>query len=502
MNRLTIAIPYTEDEQFETLARQLTAHQLVEEVLCLHQNATPSLPSSLPKDVKAVKVDAFFSGAAINSLIESFIKSGRTEYLLLILPGGRVELGARAPERFVQVADDAGAAFVYSDFRQQNGAEVADHPLIDYQLGAVRDNFDFGSAILLSREEVLKALRDHGGISPGIQWGGLYDLRLKLSINSTIFRVPEPLYTRIAADLRASGEKIFDYVDPRKRDYQIEMEKIATEHLGRIGARLEPSFANPPESREDFPVKASVIIPVRNRVKTIADAARSALSQKTDFPFNVIVVDNHSTDGTTDLLRNLAADNDRLIHITPARTDYGIGGCWNEAIYSPHCGRYAAQLDSDDIYSSENTLARIVEEFDSGKYAMVVGSYTIVDFDLNELPPGLIDHREWTRENGRNNALRINGLGAPRAFDVTVLRRIGLPNTSYGEDYAVALRVSREYEIGRIYDSLYFARRWSDNSDSAAPLATMNRYDAYKDRLRTIEILARQRLVGQTLVCP
>ena len=494
MNRLTIAIPYTEDKQFETLARQLIAHQLVEEVLCLRQGATPSLPDG----VKAVNVDAFFSGPAINSLIEAW----RTDYLLLILPGGRVELGARAPERFVQVADDADAAFVYSDFRQQSGAEVADHPLIDYQPGAIRDNFDFGSVVLLSREEVVKALRDHGGISPYIRWGGLYDLRLKLSINSTIFRVPEPLYTRVAADLRASGEKIFDYVDPRKRDYQIEMEKIATEHLERIGARLEPSFANPPESREDFPVKASVIIPVRNRVKTIADAARSALSQKTDFPFNVIVVDNHSTDGTTDLLRNLAADDGRLIHITPARTDYGIGGCWNEAIYSPHCGRYAAQLDSDDIYSSENTLARIVAEFDSGKYAMVIGSYTVVDFDLNELPPGLIDHREWTRENGRNNALRINGLGAPRAFDVTVLRRIGLPNTSYGEDYAVALRVSREYEIGRVYDSLYFARRWSDNSDSALPLATMNRYDAYKDRLRTIEILARQRLAGQTLVCP
>jgi glycosyltransferase involved in cell wall biosynthesis len=493
MNRLTIAIPYTEDAQFETLARQLAAHQLVEEVLCLHQNAPPSLPEGM----KAVKVDAFFSGAAVNSLIEPFIKSGRTDYLLLILPGGRVELGARAPERFVQVADDAGAAFVYSDFRQQNGDEIADHPLIDYQLGSIRDNFDFGSVVLLSRKGVERALRDHGGISPGVRWGGLYDLRLKLSINSAIFRIPEPLYTRVAADLRSSGEKLFDYVDPRKRDYQIEMEKIATEHLERIGARLEPAFANPPESSEKFPVKASVIIPVRNRVKTIADAARSALSQKADFPFNVIVVDNHSTDGTTDLLRKLASGDRRLIHTVPARTDYGIGGCWNEAIYSSHCGRYAVQLDSDDVYSSENALARIVAEFDSAEsenksYAMVIGSYTIVDFDLNELPPGLIDHREWTRENGRNNALRVNGLGAPRAFDVAVLRGIGLPNTSYGEDYAVALRVSREYEIGRIYDSLYFARRWSDNSDSALPLLTANRYDAYKDRLRTIEILARR----------
>ncbi|MGE0127040.1 MAG: glycosyltransferase family 2 protein [Blastocatellales bacterium] len=491
MKRLTIAIPYTEDKQLETFSRQIASHPLVEQILCLHQDAPPALPES----VKAIKADAFFSGSAINSLIESW-RPKETDYLLLVLPGGRVELGAHALERLVQVANDTGAALVFSDFRQQDGGEITDHPLIDYQLGAIRDNFDFGSLALLSREEVEKALRDHGGISPDIRWGGLYDLRLKLSINSTIFRIPEPLYTRVAVDTRASGEKIFDYVDPRKRDYQIEMEKIATAHLERIGARLDPSFADLPESRVQFPVKASVIIPVRNRVKTIADAVRSALAQKTDFPFNVIVVDNHSTDGTTDVLRELAADNgiggERLVHIVPVRTDYGIGGCWNEAIYSPHCGRYAVQLDSDDIYSSENALARIVAEFDSGKYAMVIGSYTIVDFDLNELPPGLIDHREWTRENGRNNALRINGLGAPRAFDVEILRQIGLPNTSYGEDYAVALRVSREYEIGRIYDSLYFARRWSGNSDSALPLQTANRYDTYKDRLRTIEILARQ----------
>ncbi|MEP7337620.1 MAG: glycosyltransferase family 2 protein, partial [Acidobacteriota bacterium] len=241
-----------------------------------------------------------------------------------------------------------------------------------------------------------------------------------------------------------------------------------------------------------FPVTASVIIPVRNRVKTIADAVHSALAQQADFAFNVIVVDNHSTDGTTEALWQLAAENLRLIHLTPTRTDLGIGGCWNEAVYSEHCGRYAVQLDSDDIYSGEQTLARVVAEFKAGKYAMVIGSYTIVDFDLNELPPGLIDHREWTRDNGRNNALRINGLGAPRAFDAGVLRQIGLPNTSYGEDYAVALRISRQYEVGRIYDSLYFARRWSGNSDSALPLATANRYDVYKDRLRTLEILARQ----------
>src|SRR5262249_16466950 len=281
-------------------------------ILCL----SVSTPPSPPDGMKVINVDAFYSGLAIDSLIEAW----RTDYLLLILPGGRVELGARALDRFVQVADDAGSAFVYSDFRERSDDEVSDHPLIDYQLGAIRDNFDFGSVVLLSREGVVKALRDHGAVSPDLRWGGVYDLRLKLSIDSTIFRIPEPLYTRVADDLRASGEKIFDYVDPRKRDYQVEMEKIATEHLERIAARLEPGFADLPEPREEFPVKASVIIPVRNRVKTIADAARSALSQKTDFPFNVIVVDNHSNDGTTDILRELAADDGRLIHLVPART--------------------------------------------------------------------------------------------------------------------------------------------------------------------------------------
>ncbi|MGH9836776.1 MAG: glycosyltransferase family 2 protein [Blastocatellia bacterium] len=487
MKRLTIAISYRSEKQFEAQTRSFDGHPLIEQVL-----ASTAKPN---------KAGGFYSGDLIKDLLDVWER----DYLLLILPGGEIEFGAHALERFVRVADDTGAGLIYSDFRERNGDETTDHPLIDCQLGSLRDNFDFGSVLLFSRKAVEKAINEHGAISPELDWGGLYDLRLKLSINSSVFRIPEPLYTRVATERRGSGEKLFDYVDPRKRDYQVEMEKIVTEHLKRIGAYLEPSFAEAPESSEQFPVKASVIIPVRNRVKTIADAVRSALAQRTDFEFNVIVVDNHSTDGTTDVLYKLAADNGasdggekghsngRLIHIVPARTDYGIGGCWNEAIYSSHCGRYAVQLDSDDIYSSDKALARIVAEFDRGKYAMVIGSYTIVDFDLNELPPGLIDHREWTRENGRNNALRINGLGAPRAFDVSVLRRIGLPNTSYGEDYAVALRVSREYEVGRIYDSLYFARRWSGNSDSALPLATMNRYDTYKDRLRTIEILARQR---------
>jgi hypothetical protein len=444
--------------------------------------------TAIPSGADVIKLDSFYSGAKLNALLESW----KTDFLLLVLPGGPIQLGARALERFVQVADDSGAGWVYSDFRERNNDEVTDHPLIDYQLGSIRDNFDFGSVLLLARKAVDVSLRRHGAIAGSLQWGGLYDLRLKLSMDSAVLRVPEPLYTRGLVDARASGEKVFDYVDPRKRDYQIEMEQIATAHLKRIGAHLAPGFAAVPESGETFPVAASIIIPVRNRVKTIADATHSALAQAAEFPFNVIVVDNHSTDGTTDVLRQLAIEDSRLVHLIPTRTDLGIGGCWNEAVYSALCGRYAVQLDSDDIYSSPRTLARVVAEFEKGNYAMVIGSYTIVDFDLNELPPGLIDHREWTRENGRNNALRINGLGAPRAFDTGVLRQVGLPNTSYGEDYAVALRISRQYEIGRIYESLYFARRWSGNSDSALPLATANRYDTYKDRLRTLEILARQ----------
>ena len=439
--------------------------------------------------IQSIEIDPRFS----SDLISNSMADRQSDYLLLVLPGGNVELGAHAIERFIQVADDTGAGLLYSDFREKNGEDVTDHPLIDYQLGSVRDNFDFGAVMLLSRDATGRALEKYGEISRDQRWGALYDLRLKLSIDSEILRIPEPLYTITTNDLRPGGEKIFDYVDPLNRDFQVEMERIATEHLKRIGAWLDPDFARVPEPQEKFPVNASVVIPVRNRVNTIGDAVRSAGAQSTDFEFNIIVVDNHSTDGTTELLRKLSSDIPSLIHLTPTRKDLGIGGCWNEAVCSEYCGRYAVQLDSDDIYVGDKTLSRIVAEFEKGRYAMVIGSYTIVDFDLNELPPGLIDHREWTHDNGRNNALRINGLGAPRAFDVNLLRKIGLPNVSYGEDYAVALRISREYEIGRIYDSLYLARRWSGNSDSSLPLATMNRYDVYKDRLRTIEILARQK---------
>ncbi|HVG21510.1 MAG TPA: glycosyltransferase family A protein [Blastocatellia bacterium] len=491
MTRITAALTYEGDACSQVLIDSLASSPAVGRVLIVQRG--PVRPPSLSAEAidKITFIDTELpSGAGITRLL------GETasDYLLLILPGQRVEPGQRALERMLSVADDSRAGLTYSDFRDDYGPQVSDHPLTDYQQGSIRDSFDFGSVLLVSKRAADAALRNHGPVDDGLWYAGLYDLRLKLSVDSPVLRIPEPLYTRIPADLRATGEKQFDYVDPRKRDYQVEMEAVATEHLKRIGAYLAPEFKAPPPATGGFPVRASVVIPVRNRERTIEEAVMSALSQQAPFDFNVLVVDNHSTDRTTEILAGLARKHGRLVHLTPARTDLGIGGCWNEAVFSQLCGKYAAQLDSDDLYADDRTLEKVVAKFEEGAYGMVIGSYTIVNFDLQVIPPGLIDHREWTRENGRNNALRINGLGAPRAFDVAILRQVGLPNASYGEDYAAALRISRDYEIGRIYDSIYYARRWEGNSDAALPLATANRYDAYKDYLRTVEILARKRM--------
>jgi hypothetical protein len=415
-----------------------------------------------------------YSSAAIRRLIDG------ADSDILFVGDARVniETGPRMLERMAQVIRETGAGWVYAD------AEA--HPRIDYQPGSIRDGFDFGPVIGISTEAARQVQ-----IESGWRWGALYDLRLRIAEKYAIVRIPEPLYREFTIDQRAAGEKQFDYVDPRHRDYQLEMERIATMHLKRIGAWLPPRFEQVPAAEESFPVKASVVIPVRNRERTIVDAVRSALAQGADFAFNVIVVDNHSTDRTTEILRGI--EDARLIHIQPERRDLGIGGCWNEAIYSGHCGQYAVQLDSDDLYVNNGVLGHIVRELEAGPFAIVVGSYTMVDFSLKEIPPGLIDHREWSRENGRNNALRVNGLGAPRAFNTSILRRIGFPNVSYGEDYAVALHISRDFEIGRIYDALYLCRRWEGNSDSALPLEVANRYDDYKDWIRTVEMQARMR---------
>ena len=413
--------------------------------------------------------------------LAALLSDAPADVLFLADPRVVVTPGPRMLERMAQALRDTGAGWVYSD--------AVGHPRIDCRPGSVRDTFDFGPVVALS----VPLAREAGG-EPGLRWGALYDLRLRLSERAPVVRVPEPLYAAGPLETRPSGEAQFDYVDPRNRDYQVEMERVATGHLGRIGALLPPRFEPVPPCEETFPVTASVVIPVKNRERTILDAVGSALSQQAPFPFNVLVVDNHSTDGTTEMLRGVR--DPRLVPVVPDRRDLGIGGCWDEAVFHPRCGRYAVQLDSDDLYAHEGVLARIVAELESGPFAMVVASYTMVDFSLTEIPPGLVDHREWTRENGRNNALRVNGLGAPRAFDTAVLRRVGFPNVSYGEDYAVALRLSRDYEVGRIYESVYLCRRWEGNTDSALPLETRNRYDAYKDWLRTVEIAARKRLLG------
>ena len=390
--------------------------------------------------------------------------------------------------RMARIAADSGAAMVYSDYRVTTlSGETKQVPTIDCFKGSLRDDFDFGPLVMIDTRRLREACDT---IDADYRYAGMYAVRLALSRLAGIVHIPETLYTAVETDTRTSGEKQFDYVDPRNRARQLEMEDACTVHLKKIGAYLEPHFKEA-DYTGDFPVEASVIIPVRNRVSTIADAVESALSQTADFKYNVIVIDNHSTDGTTGVLRGLTDKYDNLKVIIPAFSDLGIGGCWNEGVNSAHCGRFAVQLDSDDLYKNTDTLQRIVDTFRKENCGMVIGSYELTDFNLNPLPPGLIDHREWTDDNGRNNALRINGLGAPRAFVTNLLREIRVPNTSYGEDYALGLAISRDYRIGRIYDSLYLCRRWEGNSDSNLDIARVNANNLYKDRLRTWEVEAR-----------
>ncbi len=425
------------------------------------------------------------------------------KYLLIYTKDHPLEMGMYALDRIVSVAEDTGADMLYADHYRIVDGQRRRHPLIDCQKGALRDDFDFGSVLVLRSSSFRKAV---ASMDRDRSFGALYDLRLRMK---NIVHINEFLYTEVETDNRKSGEKQFDYVDPKNRQVQIEMEDICTEHLKRIGAWLPPVFKEveisplPPVGRNDNvevgrndegQVTASVIIPVFNRVRTIRDAVESALGQDCGFPFNVIVVDNHSTDGTTALLASMAEQDSRLIHLIPARRDLGIGGCWNLAVHDSSCGEFAVQLDSDDVYSGPDTLEKIVSAFHEQKCAMVVGTYQMTDFNMNPIPPGVIDHREWTPENGRNNALRINGLGAPRAFRTDILRTLNLPNTSYGEDYALGLRISREYRIGRIYDVLYCCRRWEGNSDAALDIDRINANNMYKDRIRTWELAARMKI--------
>jgi hypothetical protein len=484
MSRLTVLLPHSTLPSFDSTLRQFTSSPLVAGVLVAHDGSA-NIHQPKCEGLKAVSLT---SGATINAAI----KKAKGDYLLMVTQSHELVMGPWALERLIDVADQTGAGLVYSDFTEVKNGQRSEHPLIDYHVGSLRDGFDFGAMLLFSMKAVRAAVKKHGAIAK-VERAGLYDLRLKVSVANQVFHLQEPLYTKVESDLRKTGEKLFDYVDPRNRSVQIEMERVVTQHLKHIGAYLKPRFAKVPKDPASYPVEASVVIPVRNRERTVADAVNSVLKQKASFPFNVIIVDNHSTDRTTSILADLAGRDPRVVHIVPERQDLAIGGCWNTAVLSPQCGRFAVQLDSDDLYSDEHTLRKIVEAFADPNVAMVIGSYRLVNMQLEEIPPGLIDHKEWSPDNGRNNALRINGLGAPRAFRTGLLRQILLPNTSYGEDYAVALRLSRDYQIGRIYESIYLCRRWEGNTDAALSLEKANRHDLYKDRIRTIEILARQR---------
>ena len=485
--KIDLFLPFEALEKGEETLLELHENKTVQHINLLVSSDFAS-QHQVPEGCTFVVIDRMESSNTVMSIAENT----DADYLLLCTRMASVRWGLYALERFLRTADDMGAVMVYSDHYSLEEGALTKHPAIDYQAGSLRDDFDFGSLWLIKSQALLDYVAQTDRVD--YQYAGLYDLRLYLSRKGEIFHLNEYLYTEAELDTRKSGEKQFDYVNPRNREVQIEMERACTAHLEKVGAIVDTNFYRQPDfDEQDFACEASVVIPVFNREKTIADAVKSALSQKTNFPYNVIVVNNHSTDSTGEILDSI--DDGRLIQIVPGRTDLGIGGCWNVAVNSNHCGKFAVQLDSDDLYSSPKTLQKIVDAFHEQKAAMIIGSYRMCDFDLNTLPPGLIDHKEWTEDNGCNNALRINGLGAPRAFFTPLVRQIQFPNTSYGEDYALGLAFSRRYRIGRIYDELYLCRRWGGNSDAALSVERVNANNLYKDRLRTMELKARQQML-------
>lgn len=485
MNKtITCFIPYGSENQINKTIRHLQECSTVDRIFLLPTSPVPNLslpdkcyilPSSAPESVERYKQVALYAN---------------TPFTLICTQVQDLEFGYMALERMCDYLSAPQCSMVYADHYKTIKGERTPHPVIDYQLGSVRDDFDFGS-LLMFRTDYLKRAINEIEAEKEYQHSALYALRLALSIYGELTHIREFLYTETEIDLRKSGEKQFDYVDPRNRQVQIEREEVFTRHLKKIGAYLKPGMMTVDLKEGEFSHEASIIIPVRNRARTINDAIRSVLEQETSFPFNLIIIDNHSTDGTSEIIEQYKNDN-RVIHLIPERTDLGIGGCWNLGINHPQCGRFAIQLDSDDLYSSPHTVQTIVDKFYKEQCAMVIGSYRMTDFTLQTLPPGVIDHKEWTDENGHNNALRINGLGAPRAFFTPLLRKIRVPNTSYGEDYALGLAFSRQYRIGRIYDVLYLCRRWEGNSDAALSIERINQNNNYKDSLRTLEIKLRQ----------
>lgn len=483
MKKIACFLPFVDADQVSASISQLREDSLVSRIFLL---ADPDASRDvIPQGCSVIDIDSITSSATVRKIADA---AKGSDFTLLYTKQNSLQLGYMALRRMVNIAEDSGAGMVYADYYAVVNGETVRNLVIDYQEGSLRDDFNFGSVLFFATSSLVLAA---AGMDADYKAAGLYDLRLRLSRIAPIVHINEFLYSDVELDTRRSGEKIFDYVDPRNRASQIEMEQAVTDHLKAIGGYLEPVFDDVDLSAGSFPVEASVIIPVRNRVRTISDAINSALSQKADFPFNVIVIDNHSTDGTTEAIDAIAAKDPRVIHMRPERTDLGIGGCWNLGINDPRCGRFAIQLDSDDVYANPDVLTTVVKAFHDQNCAYVVGTYMLTDINCNPIPPGVIDHREWTPDNGRNNALRINGLGAPRCFFTPVLRQILLPNTSYGEDYALGLAVSRNYRIGRIYDVLYNCRRWEDNSDAALSVDRVNANNLYKDRIRTWELQAR-----------
>lgn len=472
-------VPFADAAQASATVEGLKQSNLVSKIFLL---ATDSAAKAI-EGCELITVDSLNSSATMKKIAAA----ADSDYILLYTKYNNLVMGYFALDRFVRLAEDSKAGMLYADSYTVVEGKKANSPVIDYQFGSLRDDFNFGSVLFFNTADFKKAA---AGIDTEYNAAGLYDLRLRISRIAPIVHINEYLYSDVTVDNRKSGEKIFDYVDPKNRGVQIEMEKACTAHLKEIGGYLEPKFTEIDFNKGDFEYEASVIIPVRNRIRTIRDAIKSVLSQKTDFPFNLIVIDNHSTDGTTEAIDEFKNDP-RLVHIVPERDDLGIGGCWNAGVQHPKCGKFAVQLDSDDVYADENTLAKMVKAFYDQKCAMVVGTYELTDIDKNPIPPGVIDHKEWTPENGRNNALRINGLGAPRAFYTPMLREIHVPNTSYGEDYALGLAFSRHHQIGRVYDVVYLCRRWEDNSDASLDVVKMNNNNLYKDRIRTWELQAR-----------
>lgn len=464
MNRIDCFVPYVNEEQPKVTIEGLSSQNEI---------------------LKVIPLDAASFNSTAN--VKRIAAAATAPFTMIYTKLTELRFGQFALERFLSVAEDSSAAMVYSDRFKETDAGRKPAPVIDCQLGALRDDFDFGS-VMIFRTAALKTAAE--SMMTDYESAGLYDLRLKVSQKGSLVHINEFLYYEIETDNRKSGEKIFDYVDPKNRAVQIEMEQACTQHLKDIGGYLEPEFKHIAFDDDSFEYEASVVIPCKNRVRTIGDALASALSQETSFKYNVIVVDDNSSDGTVDILKSFLKDP-KLIYIPQDKSYHAIGGNWNAALHHPKCGKFAIQLDSDDVYADQNTVQKFVDAFYAQNCAMVVGTYRMTDFQMNTLPPGVIDHREWTPHNGRNNALRVNGFGAPRGFYVPMLRKVNFPTTKYGEDYAVGLRVSREYQIGRIYDVVYDCRRWDENSDAALDIEKVNANNTYKDRIRTWELQAR-----------